>query len=86
MGKYIMIEFAWPIVFLLIPLPWLIHRFFPESPGNENAALKVPELEDFNCFKNPKPLSISKVSIFFMGVFFFFDYFSCPSAVDSRIA
>jgi len=55
-----MIQFAWPYFFLLLPLPWLIYRFFPPSRFNENAALKVPELNDFQHFKNPSRISLPK--------------------------
>lgn len=47
-----MIEFAWPYVFLLIPLPWLIYKLIPARKQNENAALIVPDLQDFDCFKH----------------------------------
>lgn len=38
-------EFAWPFVFLLLPLPWLIRRL-PARPKRE-AALRVPDLAAF---------------------------------------
>jgi len=47
-----MIEFAWPFLFLLIPLPWLINRLIPESQGQKNVALNVPDLSDFDCFES----------------------------------
>lgn len=42
-----MIDFAWPYVFLLIPLPWIVYRFLPEGQFNKSASLRVPELNDF---------------------------------------
>lgn len=36
-----MIDFIWPWAFALLPLPWLIYRFFPEAASHE-AALFVP--------------------------------------------
>ena len=42
-----MIHFAWPWALLLLPLPWLIRRFFPPALAAEEAALWVPSLEPF---------------------------------------
>ncbi len=43
-----MIQFAWPWITLVLPLPWLIRRFFPARAPAEQAALIVPFLEDFS--------------------------------------
>jgi len=42
-----MIHFAWPLALILLPLPWLIHRFVPPALAAEEAALWVPRLEPF---------------------------------------
>jgi len=42
-----MIHFSWPWVFLLLPLPWLIYKFFPPALAAEEAALWVPSLSPF---------------------------------------
>jgi Ca-activated chloride channel family protein len=42
-----MMHFVWPLVLLLLPLPWLIRRFFPAVQIAEKSALKVPFLDDF---------------------------------------
>lgn len=42
-----MIEFAWPWIFILLPLPWLIRRLIPPATPAEQAALIVPFLDDF---------------------------------------
>jgi Ca-activated chloride channel family protein len=39
-----MIELVWPTVFLLLPLPWLVWRFWPTAAG-EDAALRAPFFE-----------------------------------------
>jgi Ca-activated chloride channel family protein len=65
MGKFPMIEFAWPYVFLLLPLPWVIYKLFPSSRFNENAALRVPELNDFNSFQHRFSSSIPKPKLIF---------------------
>lgn len=39
-----MMEWHWPLVFLLLPLPWLLRRLLPAHPRPE-AALRVPMLE-----------------------------------------
>jgi Ca-activated chloride channel family protein len=41
-------EFAWPWVFALLPLPWLV-RWLPARPRRE-AALRVPDLSAFSAF------------------------------------
>jgi Ca-activated chloride channel family protein len=40
--KKFMFQFAWPWLFLILPLPWLIHHFFPPAPEQASTALKVP--------------------------------------------
>jgi Ca-activated chloride channel family protein len=35
-------EFAWPLVLLLLPLPWLVRRLLPRAPEAGGAALRVP--------------------------------------------
>lgn len=42
-----MIEFAWPLAFLLLPLPWLVRRLLPAVEPRRQAALRVPALADF---------------------------------------
>jgi Ca-activated chloride channel homolog len=39
-----MFSFAWPWIFLCLPLPFLIHRFIPRATGHQNRALMVPFL------------------------------------------
>lgn len=67
-----MIEFAWPLVFLLLALPFVIYLFFPASNCNSSASLKVPAMEDFECFKNQSPLSLPKISLFLSSLIFLF--------------
>ena len=43
-----MMHFVWPWIWLALPLPWLIRRFTPAVNSVEQAALKVPFLDDFN--------------------------------------
>lgn len=60
-----MIQFAWPYVFLLLPLPWLIYQFFPPANWDKDAALRVPDIKDFVCFQRPSSSSFSKLNGFF---------------------
>lgn len=46
-----MITFAWPLILLIIPLFFVVFRFLPKAKKNQTAALKTPELSDFDCFK-----------------------------------
>lgn len=50
-----MLEFAWPWVFLFAPLPWLARGLLPAHSGRDQAALRVPFLDDLAGFaKNPR--------------------------------
>ena len=40
-----MFEFAWPWIFLLAPLPWLMRRLLPPADSGE-AALRVTFIAD----------------------------------------
>ncbi len=42
-----MIQFEWPWVFFLIPLPWLVRTLFSSAEITKDAALRVPFLDDF---------------------------------------
>ena len=42
-----MFEFAWPWAWALLPLPWLYWRLLPPQPRGLDAALRVPDLQDF---------------------------------------
>jgi len=42
-----MIQLIWPWLIILLPLPWLIRRLLPPLLPAEQAALKVPFLDDF---------------------------------------
>ena len=48
-----MIEFDWPWLILLLPLPWLVHRFMQPALTAQEAALRVPFLEDFAANESP---------------------------------
>lgn len=43
-----MILFVWPWLILVLPLPWLIRRLLPPLLPAEQAAMKVPFLDDFS--------------------------------------
>lgn len=47
MGGVEMIEFAWPYLFLLLPVPLILAFLLPKKSGSETAALRVPDLDDF---------------------------------------
>lgn len=66
-----MIEFAWPYTFILIPLPWLVYKSLPPSHFNKNAALRVPDLHDFNHFQQQSFNSLPKFKIFFALIVWF---------------
>jgi Ca-activated chloride channel family protein len=43
-----MIQLVWPWLILALPLPWLIRRLLPPLSPAEQAAMKVPFLDDFS--------------------------------------
>ena len=43
-----MLEFAWPWIFLATPLPWLIRLWLPAQPVRDQAALRVPFLDELS--------------------------------------
>jgi Ca-activated chloride channel homolog len=43
-----MLQFEWPLIFLIVPLPWLLHRFMALSTTEPEATLKIPFPEDFS--------------------------------------
>ncbi len=51
-----MIEFVYPWAFLLLPLPYLVHRLLPPALAAEEAALWVPSLQPFadNCHQRSR--------------------------------
>jgi Ca-activated chloride channel family protein len=42
-----MFEFAWPWMLLALPLPWAARRWLPALAQRHDAALRVPDLGDF---------------------------------------
>jgi len=51
-----MMQFEWPWLWLLLPLPWLLRRLLPAVPPRGDAALRVPFLEDFSAAHgSPQP-------------------------------
>jgi len=42
-----MIEFLWPWLALILPLPWLVRRYTQPLDASTEAALRVPFLDDF---------------------------------------
>lgn len=43
-----MIHFDWPWLLVVLPLPWLLRRLLPPAATVEEAALRVPFVEDFD--------------------------------------
>ncbi len=42
------IQFIWPWIFILLPLPLLLRLLLPASDKNQDAPLHIPFIEDFN--------------------------------------
>lgn len=52
-----MFTFAWPFVFLLLPLLWLVQRFFPGKQLNDDAMLRVPFLSSLQTLNSASAVS-----------------------------
>jgi len=64
-----MMHFAWPWVFIVLPLPWIIRRFFPAVQTAEQSALKVPFLEDFKVAETEFVMRAQKPWFFWLAIF-----------------
>jgi Ca-activated chloride channel family protein len=49
-----MIQFIWPLVFLLLPLPWLCHQLLPKA-ANRDASLYVPFFRSLSRLESVAP-------------------------------
>jgi Ca-activated chloride channel family protein len=58
-----MFEFLWPMAFLLLPLPVLVWYFLPESGANQQAALRVPYIQDFQSLSAATSSSYSNMLV-----------------------
>jgi len=47
-----MIDFSWPWAFILLPLPLLIRLLVPAADNHQQAALKVPFIQQFETFSS----------------------------------
>ncbi len=52
-----MFEFAWPWVFLLLPLPWLLRRCLP-AVSKPEAELSVPFFNDLHALAMAQQSSV----------------------------
>lgn len=62
-----MIHFEWLWVLTALPLPWLAHRLPPISQQNQ-AALRVPFIEDFHSDTSEKRIIVSKPWPFYLAI------------------
>lgn len=51
-----MFEFAWPWMLLALPLPWFARRLLDAATRRQDAALRVPDLGDFDSAASAAPL------------------------------
>lgn len=68
MGETLMIDFVWPYIFFLLPLPWFIYKFWPSGKINKIAALKVPAFADFDNFRHSSSPMSAKIRMIFLMV------------------
>ena len=55
-----MIHFAWPWIFILLPLPYLVYRLFPKAGRSTEPALWVPSLAPFSVAESSRPAATKK--------------------------
>ncbi len=55
-----MIHFDWLWAFFFLPLPYLVYRFIPAAPRQQEAALNVPFMTDFEHYRSDHFHSINK--------------------------
>lgn len=53
-----MFTFAWPYVFLLLPLAWVVQRFFPNKKLNDDVMLRVPFFSRLQTLNQKNTLSV----------------------------
>ncbi|MCF6231468.1 MAG: BatB protein, partial [Gammaproteobacteria bacterium] len=50
-----MFEWAWPLMGLLLPLPWLLRRLLPAVKNQQHAALRVPFFNELQQLTTQQP-------------------------------
>ncbi len=63
-----MFEFAWPWLFLLLPLPWLYRVALPPATIEQSAALKVPFFYEFENIRSEVRQKYFKPSLFVLAL------------------
>src|SRR5688572_7625309 len=61
-----MIEFEWPWMFTLLPLPLLLWGLLPAAAENRQAALRMPFLQDFTESTGSRPALVGS-RVLFLG-------------------
>lgn len=82
------IQFMWPWVFLLLPLPVLLRFLLPESNNNQETPLHVPFIEDFSSVQQGKGLiNRNKLMIILAGTAWFLFILACarPQWLGERV-
>ena len=63
-----MIEFVWPWVFLVFPLPWLVRRFIPKVDAVRQAALRTPFLVDLEGLPATHRIAVAKSGTLWLAI------------------
>lgn len=58
-----MIEFVWPYIFLLLPLPWLIYKLLPPSARHKTASLLTSDFSDVSHFQHSSAFGMPKLKM-----------------------
>jgi len=63
-----MIHFDWIWAFIALPLPYLIYKLFPAAPRQDEAALHVPFMHDFDSYSADKVKSSGKLVLLIASI------------------
>lgn len=82
------IQFMWPWIFLLLPLPVILRFLLPESKRNQETPLRVPFIEDFSNVQQGKGLiNRNKLLAIITGTAWFLFILACarPQWLGERV-
>ncbi len=63
-----MIELAWPWAFAVLPLPWLFRQVLPEYQQAQQAALRVPFLEDIPSEQQTQKFRVDSKTVWWLAL------------------
>lgn len=62
-----MIDFAWALTLVALPLPWLVRRFLPAQDANRLAALRAPFLQELEGLPSAQRVSTARPGLLWLA-------------------